>query len=86
MSTFTWQVVATFAAVVGATIIGLKQVGIAKGQAETARAAMEVAKAQALTARLMQRGNLFDKRFEVYLAVRAYLSVGRVPRGGVAQR
>lgn len=68
---FTWQVGATFfaAAVAGcvAGVIGWRQVDIA-------RASMEIAKAQALTARLTQRGALFQKRFEVYLVVQSYLN------------
>lgn len=84
MDTFTWQVAATFfaAAIAGvvALVIGLRQVGIADGQrliakeqADTAKAAIEVVRAQALTARLAQRGALFDRRFEVYEAVQNYL-------------
>jgi hypothetical protein len=68
---FTWQAGATFfaAAVAGtvAAIIGWRQVGIA-------RAAMEVAKAQSLTARLAQRGALFEKRFAAYMTVQSYLN------------
>lgn len=81
---FTWQAFATLTTGViaagGATIIGIKQVGISRkqamvaegqkevaaAQAETARAALEVAKAQALTARLAQRSNLFDRRYAIY--------------------
>lgn len=68
---FTWQAGATFfaAAVAGtvAAIIGWRQVGIA-------RASMEVARAQSLTARLAQRGALFEKRFATYMMVQSYLN------------
>lgn len=83
MDTFNWQVVATFFAAGGAVIVGWRQVGIADGQraiaasqAATARAAVQVAEAQALTARLAQRGNLFEKRLKVYNTVEDYIRSG----------
>jgi hypothetical protein len=75
MDTFTWQVVATFAAAGGAVIVGWRQVGIAKSQSDTAAAALRVAETQAATSRLAQRTTLFEKRFAVYQAVQAYISL-----------
>lgn len=90
---FSWQAFATLftgiVAAAGAITIGLKQVGIARrqaeiadgqrliasGQAATAQAAIEIAKAQALTARLAQRGNLFERRLKVYTTVQDYLQI-----------
>jgi hypothetical protein len=98
-SGFTWQVAATFFAAMCAIAIGLRQVGIAKrqaeiadgqraiaaGQAETARLAIEIAKGQAATARIAQRSNLFDKRFEVYQAVQTYIAIA-LQQGGLVVR
>jgi len=75
MDSFTWQVAATFFAAACALAVGWRQVGIAKAQADTARASMKVSESQAATARLAQRVALFEKRFAVYQSVQVYISL-----------
>lgn len=81
MASFTWQVAATFCAAAGAVAVGWRQVGIARLQADIAKSAMEIAKAQSFTARLAQRIALFEKRFAVYQAVQAYISLSLAESG-----
>lgn len=65
-SAFSWEAFATLvtgvAAVVGATIVGLRQVGIQKRQADIQEKQVEIA-------RLEVAASLFDRRMEVYSSV-----------------
>jgi hypothetical protein len=81
MDSFTWQVAATFCAAAGAVAVGWRQVGIARLQADISKSSMEIARAQAFTARLAQRIALFEKRFAVYQAVQAYISLSLAKSG-----
>ncbi len=74
---FTWQAFATlvtgFAAVGGATFVGLRQHGLVRRQAEIADRQAQTAETAALTAKLKLRADLFDKRMEIYHALKKYL-------------
>lgn len=74
---FTWQAFATlitgFAAVGGATFVGVRQHGLAKEQARIADRQATTATTAAHVAKLKLRADLFEKRMEVYLAVQEYL-------------
>jgi hypothetical protein len=74
---FTWQAFATlttgFAAVVGATFIGLRQHALVREQAQIARRQAETAESSAITARLKLRADLFERRLEVHSAMLTYL-------------
>lgn len=74
---FTWQAFATlatgFAAVGGATFVGLRQHDLIRYQASVAERQAATAESAAQVARLKLRADLFDKRMAVYAAMMAYL-------------
>lgn len=74
---FTWQAFATlatgFAAVGGATFIGVRQHGLVREQAQIAKRQADTAEASAIVAKLKLRADLFERRLEVFHAIHAYL-------------
>lgn len=74
----TWEGVSTlvagFLAVGGATIVGLRQTGIMKKQVAIARRQTDIQEGLANIEGLKLKSDLFDRRFEVYDAVRRWLS------------
>lgn len=69
-----WEAFATFVAVIAAFVVGLRQVGIATRQTAIQTEQITIQNRLADIEELKLRQALFDDRFEVYEATRAFLA------------
>ncbi|MDB5452436.1 MAG: hypothetical protein JWO33_1014 [Caulobacteraceae bacterium] len=78
MSGPSWEAAATLAtgimAVVGAVIVGLRQLKVAERQAKIMQRQTEIAHRQTLLADLEVRAQLFDRRMRIYKATEAFIA------------